>query len=232
MRSLLRAAALALATAPLASVAVADLWQWTDAAGVVRYTPDPGRVPDGRRGTLLKVEPGMVMPPPMAASPSGAAAPTETPPGLYAPEDEISFEADPFNAPGQARNLEVRDVPEPQTQPQPQTATTPEPAVAESQAVASAPAPPSASSPPESPPNAAPLSPGQLSRRAELEAQIARDEETLKDLISRAEAEGDEPLQSSPELREVAARLPALQAELRALEGSEAQQEGRAAATP
>jgi hypothetical protein len=199
MRSLLRAAALALATAPLASVAVADLWQWTDAAGVVRYTPDPGRVPDGRRGTLLKVEPGMVMPPPMAASPSGAAAPTETPPGLYAPEDEISFEADPFNAPGQARNLEVREVPEPQTQPQtqPQTAT-----------------------------------PGQLSRRAELEAQIARDEETLKDLISRAEAEGDEPLQSSPELREVAARLPALQAELRALEGSGAPQEGRAAATP
>jgi hypothetical protein len=226
MRSLLRAAALALAAAPLASVAVADLWQWTDAAGVVRYTPDPGRVPDGRRGTLLKVEPGMVLPPPMAVSPSGTAAPTETPPGLYAPEDEISFEADPFNAPGQARSLEVRDVPEPQA------ATTPDPAVAESQAVASAPAPPSASSPPESPPNAAPLSPGQLSRRAELEAQIARDEETLKDLISRAEAEGDEPLQSSPELREVAARLPALQAELRALEGSGAPQEGRAAATP
>jgi hypothetical protein len=82
------------------------------------------------------------------------------------------------------------------------------------------------------PPAPAPLSPDQLSRRAEIEAQIARDQEALKDLISRAEVEGDEPLRSSPELREIASRLPALQAELRDLETSGAPQEGRAAATP
>lgn len=61
------------------------------------------------------------------------------------------------------------------------------------------------------------LSPAEArARRNELEAQISADEERLKELVSTA---GDEAgLESSPELREIAQRLPRLQAELRALE--------------
>ena len=54
-------------------------------------------------------------------------------------------------------------------------------------------------------------------RRNELEVQIADDEERLKELIS----EGGEGVESSALLREIAQRLPGLQAELRALERAE-----------
>jgi uncharacterized coiled-coil protein SlyX len=55
-----------------------------------------------------------------------------------------------------------------------------------------------------------------LERRiAELEVQIARDEEALKVMISDSEAAPA--LRSSRELAEIAARLPERQAELRAL---------------
>jgi len=55
-------------------------------------------------------------------------------------------------------------------------------------------------------------------RRQELLAAIARDEEALKAHVSS----GDGHLAASPELREIAERLPALQAELRALEAQAA----------
>jgi hypothetical protein len=51
-------------------------------------------------------------------------------------------------------------------------------------------------------------------RIAELEQQISEDEETLKAMISAPRSEGSDPLIRSPELREVAARLPLLQTEL------------------
>jgi hypothetical protein len=44
--------------------------------------------------------------------------------------------------------------------------------------------------------------------------------------------EGDDPLRESPELREIARRLPALQAELRALEGLPERRGGRKATQP
>jgi hypothetical protein len=64
----------------------------------------------------------------------------------------------------------------------------------------------------------APLPPELEARRAQLVAEIARDEEALKAHVSAA---GDQPLSASPELREIAHRLPALQAELRALEAQQ-----------
>ena len=54
----------------------------------------------------------------------------------------------------------------------------------------------------------------------------ARDEAALKELISQP-ADPNAPVEASPELREIAKRLPALQAELRALEEAQAR-----AATP
>jgi uncharacterized coiled-coil protein SlyX len=53
-------------------------------------------------------------------------------------------------------------------------------------------------------------------RIRELEAQIAEDEEALKQLISAPGADAD--TEVSPELREIAARLPRLQAELASLQ--------------
>jgi hypothetical protein len=65
---------------------------------------------------------------------------------------------------------------------------------------------------------AAPLPPELEARREQLVAEIARDEEALKAHVSAA---GDQPLSASPELRAIAHRLPALQAELRALEAQQ-----------
>jgi hypothetical protein len=79
--------------------------------------------------------------------------------------------------------------------------------------------------PPETPPaGAAARAPAQGSgassdldaRIGELKAQIAEDEEALKQLISSPGADAD--TEVSPELREIAARLPQLQAELASLQ--------------
>jgi hypothetical protein len=54
-------------------------------------------------------------------------------------------------------------------------------------------------------------------REQQLAAAIAADEEALKALISAPTADGAPTLADSPELREIARRLPELQAELSAL---------------
>ena len=245
MGFLSRAASVALAAALLAPAAFAEVWQWTDAEGVVRYTPNPDRVPQSQRGSLLKVEQGMVLP---APSPS-------KPPVMYAPPEEIPFGADPFEAPEPARTLESPELPErartlesPEL-PQADPSAAPEPArppevperpeaeppttFAPRDAPSEAPAPRAApGDAPEPPPAPRPLSEAERARRAQLEEQIAADQEALKELISRESTEGDDPLRESPELREIARRLPALQTELRALEGVPERRGGRTATQP
>jgi hypothetical protein len=71
--------------------------------------------------------------------------------------------------------------------------------------------------PPSAVPAPAPLTAEQRSRRDELEELIARDEEALKRLLSDASLD-ETGFEQSPELREIAQRMPALQAELRKLE--------------
>ncbi len=51
----------------------------------------------------------------------------------------------------------------------------------------------------------------------ELEAAVANEKEALRVLISAGPTEGDDPLLTSDEIREIATRLPALQDELRGL---------------
>jgi hypothetical protein len=97
---LLAAAAPCLLSAPAVQ---AEIWQWTDAEGVIRYTPNPDRIPDGRRSTMVKVAPGM----PLVTKPE---EPPDAPAIAGPPGD---FEADPFNAPQRARSVEVTEVPEP-----------------------------------------------------------------------------------------------------------------------
>jgi hypothetical protein len=96
----------------------------------------------------------------------------------------------------------------------------------------SSPVPPEPVAPPEptAPVEASPP-PGQSdasdldARIRELEATIARDEEALEAMIARPAQGGDAPLAQSPELREIARRLPALQAELRRLRTERAAQQ-------
>ena len=54
-------------------------------------------------------------------------------------------------------------------------------------------------------------------RIRELEASIAREQEALRALIGAGPREGEDPLHTSPEIRAIAQRLPALQGELRRL---------------
>jgi hypothetical protein len=214
----------------------------------VRYTPNPERVPASQRDSLIKLEPGMQAP---APSPS-------RPPVMYAPPEELPLGADPFAAPEPARTLEVPEVeppPEPTPAPAPELPEPPEaePAAApraappevpapgadpeEAPALSAAPGEPPAPTPPpgdalEPPPVRRPLTDAERARRAQLEAQIAADQEALKELISRQALEGDAPLRESAELREIARRLPVLQAELRALEGVPERRDESAAPTP
>jgi hypothetical protein len=233
MGFLSRAASVALAAALLAPAAFAEIWQWTDAEGVVRYTPNPDRVPQSHRGSLLKVERGMVLPAPSPAKPRV----------IYAPPEEIPFGADPFEAPEPARTLESPEPPEAEPSAAPGPARAPEvperleaeppTAFAPRAAPSEAPAPSAApGQEPEAPPAPRPLSNAEQAHRTQIEEQIAADQETLKELIARQAMEGDDPLRESPELREIARRLPALQAELRALEGVPERRGGRTATQP
>ena len=270
------AAVLVLALAVPASAAP-ELYRWIDVDGSVRYTPNPSRVPNARRNTLVRVESGMAPAPPML--PAG----TATPGAIHAPPGEPG--ADPFSAPAPPRRalatvpandgasidagpphtvasqapvaeaaaaaetaapeLESRTafapVAEPKTESAPIAAQSDVPAD-----TAGAPAEPAAEThaavaPPQEvdtisthvvPPSrvsAAPDPPSQAlrSRRDELVAQIADDENTLKALISAVQAEADDRMIDSDELREIARRLPVLQEELRALDEQSARLEQR-----
>ena len=94
------------------------------------------------------------------------------------------------------------------------TLPTPQATLPTPQATPPTPAVSAAAAPRE--PAALELSPAEArTRRNEVEAQIAADEDRLKQLISTSATED---IESSPELHEIARRLPKLQAELRQLE--------------
>ncbi len=64
----------------------------------------------------------------------------------------------------------------------------------------------------------APTTPAERDARIdELEAAVAVEQEALRVLISAGPTDGDDPLLTSDEIREIATRLPALQDELRGL---------------
>ena len=88
-------------------------------------------------------------------------------------------------------------------------APVPAPAPTPNATVAPAPAPAPAST-------AAPAN-GDDAREQQLAAAIAADEEALKALISAPNPDSEAPLADSAQLREIARRLPELQAELTAL---------------
>jgi hypothetical protein len=120
--------------------------------------------------------------------------------------------------------VEVPTTPPPSAPPSPpaptQSAPLAPPAPTEAGPTALATATPPTRAPGASPPAPArPLSPDAEARRAELVAAIARDEEALKEHVSSGQ---DASIVTNPQLREIAERLPALQAELRALDAQSA----------
>jgi hypothetical protein len=203
------------------------LYQWTDERGNVRYTPDPDRVPASQRGTLQLIAPGA---PPPSASPRPAAQPGQIPaPSAAATPAPSAPSAPPAPAPAAMPPPVAAPIPAATPAPAPAPVATPAPvstpalpttaapaatpAPAISRAPATAPAPVAAPAAAAAPAPAA----GESEREQQLAAAIAADEEALKVLISAPIPEGGPPLADSAELREIARRLPELQAELSAL---------------
>lgn len=177
---------LALCFAP--ALGSADVFRWVDELGVTHYTTDPDTIPRRFRASAKEI----------VATPR----------------------------PGAARRASRRPAEAATTAP---TASSPEsvPAVPSAPgAVTSTPAPASrtiakpAAGPVvfPGPPTTAAISPGdpRAAELAELEAQIATDRESLRQMISTKRWDSAE-LASDPGVREIAERLPRLQAELEAL---------------
>jgi hypothetical protein len=149
-----------------ASVAVGDsteapltVYQWTDANGIYRYTPDLGNVPRFARESVVTIQAG------------------EAPPST----DPVYFKPDP-KAP-------VITVPSPSPEGDASSRYRP-PATGDQWGEYDA-------------------------RIREVETRIAEYEEALKTMVSDPDAGSD--TEVTPELREIAQRLPQLQAELAAL---------------
>lgn len=176
----------------LASTATvgAELYQWVDAEGVVRYTPSRRAPPLAHRDSLQEVRPGMAMPalPPQPNRVPEPDAGTTFPSVIGAPVPDPSPSLGDTGLPAPGPTAIADAVPS--DEPSPGDEPSAEPDLA--------------------------------TRIRELEQAIARDEETLKDMISTPPAEGEEGIESSAELREIARRLPGMQAELRALKQRQA----------
>jgi hypothetical protein len=197
-----------------------ELHQWTDADGNVAYTAFPGRIPVTREHTRRVVEPGASAQQ-NATEPMSPPAP-EPPPDAQPEPPPVSSEPPPQAAgarveenvpPGALVEADLPAVaPVAPVPPVPQAPPAPAAAPAETLAANAA----EASSPPL---------PSDLDARiAALEARVAADEETLKQMISDPAAVDG--LRDSDSLREIAGRLPGLQADLEDLRRQRAQRDG------
>jgi len=196
--------ALALLLAPATSDAA--LYRWVDELGVTHYATDLDAIPSHARDEALEI----------VTSPAPAAATRALP-----------------VSPAKPRSVPVPTSPSATATP-PVDAAPPAPAALESPALAPATPEPTATehSPatgrPASTASAAPVFPGPVATPqlpaddpraaevAELEAKIAADREQLRQMISTKRWDSAE-LASDPNIREIAERLPRLQAQLAAL---------------
>jgi len=227
-------AALALlvpATATLAALDAPVVYRWVDDQGVAHYTADLDRVPSSVRGRVNEVRspsadapdtrserfavenaapasapgaPGTVSAPVAASAAPLTPAPSVAPAAGAPPVSD----ATPV-APEDARAFEES------TQPSTDTTLTALPPEAPSRALSAAPTTVASG-------DGANATSGDAAtldaRIAAIEQEIARDEASLQTLLSEPTAEGVGPLADRPEFREIATRLPKLQADLRALQ--------------
>jgi hypothetical protein len=90
-----------------------ELYRWLDRYGAVRYTPDLSRIPNSRRNTVVRVVPGTKpQEATLAAQPGAMTIPTpgEKPPSATAALGTALPDADPFNAPAEARRVRSQDL--------------------------------------------------------------------------------------------------------------------------
>jgi hypothetical protein len=213
-------AALALAVLALAATGAAQeeparprIYKWVDENGIAHYTTDRSKIPSNLRGRIRDADEvrrsqaqgsageaaaTAEAPPPAGAPPEGGAPSAATPAGTSEPAAPPA--APLYGAPGGGRSADqwsVRDAP-PQSPEQAATGTGAEPAFD-----------------PEREARAREVE----ARIVELEAELAKEEDRLKQLISEARlTEGQPaPLYGVPELEELARRFPKLQADLSAL---------------
>jgi outer membrane biosynthesis protein TonB len=210
----------------------ADVYRWVDDAGVTHFATSKDAIPRKFRDGATAIHeaptsvtnPSASRPPPRrepAPEPAPALAPLAPAPAP-APVEPTA----PAETPAPGETPAPAETPGPaETRAPEQAAPASEAAPAPLQAPATPAAPPSAAAPtPQSDaPRAAPgpspsLSPEDPRRDeiADLEGQIERDRETLRQLISMTRWDSAE-LASDPRVREIAERLPRLQAELAAL---------------
>jgi hypothetical protein len=197
------------------------LYQWTDEHGNVRYTPDPDRVPSGQRATLQRVEPGMppagapAQPPgtPLVPAPAARATPVTAPnivvPPVENPTPVLAPIAQPSAVAAPNATTAPVDLPNAVSTPVPPPNAAAAPLAAPSAA-------PTSDARPAPPPAALPAA-AAATREQQLVAAIAADQEALKGMLAATPIPGENALVDSPQLREIARRLPELQAELRTL---------------
>ncbi len=199
---------LAAALGAVPSLARADVYRWVDDSGATHYATTLDEVPSSYRDTVDVIKPPAATipnpsdarppepPPRPAAAPSPPASePTparvEPPPALSAPEPAPSS---PQTPPASESSAPLAPPIAPTTGP-----TTAAPAAAPSEV--------ERSRQPEDP---------RAEEIAQLEGQLERDRETLRQLISTPRWDSAE-LAADPRVREIAERMPRLQAELAAL---------------
>ncbi len=193
-RSVLLALGLALAT----SAQGGEVYRWVDENGVVHYRVERDERPASQRNRLR--DPGA----------AGAQTPRPSAPSTLAPSSAAPV------APGSAREAPAASPAGGEASPPAPPPGLPPLAEQELEPEAELPdrgSPDGASAPGTVSGDALPESAQQI---AELEAQIDRDREMLKSLISEGQQHGRD-VSEDPRIREIAERLPRLQSELDAL---------------
>jgi len=185
---------LAAALGAVPSLARADVYRWVDDAGATHYATTRDAIPRRFRSSAEVITPAH----PSLSNPSGAQPPAPAP------------SAPPVEPPAPSATS---------PEPAPSPAGGPKPEAVEPQS--SAPVAPTAPiAPPPAPASETATSHSPVDPRkdeiAQLEGQIERDRETLRQLISTQRWDSSE-LASDPRVREISERLPRLQAELSAL---------------
>lgn len=206
---------LALGFAP--RLASADLYRWVDELGVTHFTTNRDTIPRSFRDEAVVIgelpSPKRV-PAPRAAAPVVVPPPElEAPPQISAPElvaPESELDAPETEVPALAAPAELTPARAPETETW-EPAPIPEPSATSAPTVMPGPPTTNAISPDDP----------RASEVAQLEAQIASDREKLRQMISTKRWDSAE-LASDPEIREIADRLPRLQAQLAALQAEPA----------
>lgn len=216
------------------------VYRWLDESGVAHFTTQKSRIPSEFRDAAQEVGKRVSPAPGRTASTPATPAPVAAPPPDTAPAPsgprvmpEGEFEEPPLGARGPKPAEPAASA----AAPAPLSA----PAAAPARASSSV-RPPGAASPPRTdvaappsdavrpasasvaaaPPGAvaapAPVDPAALDEQIRtLEAQVGRDEAALQDLLSQPRVEGAPRLADREDFREIAQRLPKLQADLKAL---------------